>query len=129
MVLIVSSIQQRHAVQIENRFRFRVIAHLDAITTQAKYITHPHRRSAQNITLDCDTILIATGYLHHRRITDAGQQGAHRDTRHMAISTRTIGGVHTVDIAIENLRAFINVFRQRRIRWREFGGNRKMTFF
>ncbi len=118
-------IEQRHAVQIEYRLGLRMIAGLHAVAGQAQHVAHAHRGAAENIALNGDAILVAAGDLHDGCVTDACQQRAHRDTRHMAIGAAAVGGIDGIDVAVEHPRALVHIVRIRGIRRRKLGGDCK----
>ena len=117
--------EQRHAIQIEHRLGLRMIAGLHAVAGQAQHVAHAHRRTAQNIALNRDPVLVAAGNLHDRRIADARQQRANRETRHMAVRAAAVGRIDRIDVAVEHPRTLINVFRVGRIGRCEFGRDRE----
>ncbi len=43
------------------------------------------------------------------------------------MGTGTVGGVHAVDVTVEQSRALVNVFRQRRVRRRQLGGDGELA--
>ncbi len=102
-----------------------MIARLHAVAGQAEYVADSHRGAAQNIALDRDAVLVAAGDLHDGRITDARQERANRETRHVAVRAAAVGRVDRIDIAVENSCPFVHVLRVGGIRRREFGGDRK----
>ncbi len=90
---ITPDLEQRYAVQIEYRFRLRMIARLNSVAGQTEDVADSHRGAAQDVALNRDAILVAAGDLHDRRITDARQQRTDGETRHVAVRAAAVGRV------------------------------------
>jgi len=103
--------KQRHAVEIEDRLGLRMIAGLHAIACQAQHVAHAHGGPAEDVSLDRDAILVAAGDLHDRRVTDARQQRANRNARHMAIRAASVGRIDGIDITVEHAGAPVHILR------------------
>ena len=118
-------VEQRHAVQIEHRLRLRMIARLHPVAGQAQHVADAHGGAAQDVALNRDAVLVAAGDLHDGRVADARQQGAHRETRHVAVRAAAVGGIDRIDIAVENPRPLVHFLRVGGIRRRQLGGDRE----
>jgi hypothetical protein len=84
--------EQRRGVEVEDGLGLRVVTRLHAVTGQAQHVADTHRGAAQDIALDRDAVLVATGNLHDGRIADARQQRAHGEAGHMAVRAAAVGG-------------------------------------
>ena len=118
-------VEQRHAIEIEDRLRLRMIAGLHAVAGEAQHVAHAHRGAAQDVALDGDAVLVAAGDLHDGRIAHAREQRADREARHVAVGAAAVGGVDRIDVAVEHPRALVDILGIRRIRRRELGGDRE----
>ena len=112
-------LQQRERVEIEHRQRLRMIAGLHAVAGEAQQVAHAHRGAAEDVALDGDAVPVAAGDLHDRRIADARQQRAHGEARHVAVGAAAVGGVDGIDVAVEDARAPVDLFRIGRVGRRE----------
>ena len=58
--------QKRCRIEIENGFRFRMIARLHAVACEREHIAHAECRSAEHIALNGNAVVIATRDLQNR---------------------------------------------------------------
>ena len=114
-------------VEIEDGLGLRVVAALHAVAGEAEHVADVERSRAQNRALDRDAVIIAAGDLQHRRIADAGQDGADGDARHVAMRARAVGGVDAVDPALVSLSGLAYVVGVGRIGRAELRGDREFA--
>ena len=118
-------VEQRHAIEIENRLGLRMIAGLHAVAREAQHVADTHCGAAEDVALDRDAVLVAAGDLHDGRVPHPREQRAYGDARHVAIRAAAIGGIDRIDVAVEYPRAPVDVLRVGRIGRRELGGDRE----
>ncbi len=109
--------------EIEDGLRFRMVAALHAVAGEAEHVADAKRGGAEDRALDGDAVIVAAGDLQHRRIADAGQDGADGDARHVAMRPRAVGGVDAVDPALIGLGGLADFIGVGRVRRAELGGH------
>ena len=86
-----------------------------------------HRGRAEHVALDRDSVAIATGDLHDRRVTSVGEQRADCDAGHMAVRARSICRVDRIADLRKNECGVEDVVRVGAIRRVEFRGYREQA--
>ena len=75
-------LQERDAVEVEDRSGPGLVAGLHPVAGQAQHVGHAHRRGAQHVALDRDAVPVAARDLQDAGIARARQQRADADARH-----------------------------------------------
>src|SRR5579862_7110374 len=104
-----------------------MVARLHAVAGETKQVADSHRRRTEDVALDRNTILVAAGNLHYRRIADACEEGADRHARHVAVRAAAVGGVDGIDETVEDPRTAVDVFRIGGVGGIQLGGHRELA--
>src|SRR5262252_6417155 len=100
-----------------------MVARLHAIARETQYVADTHRRRSEDVPLDGDAVLVATGNLHDRGVAHAGEEGTDGHARHVTVGATAIGRIDGIHITIEHVRAAVDILRISRVRRVELGGH------
>ena len=88
-------------LEVEHRFRLRLIAGLDRIAGKAEQTVYAERRRPQHIGLQRKAIAVAHGELEHRLDAFAGQDRGGRERRKMGACAGTVEYVDGIGEPLE----------------------------